>query len=263
MTTQLDTVRVPSQVLTNLINEANSNYGRSKELIVEAYYQALKEDYTQEEAKKLLLDRCKIFGRSTIYACLPEECKGTQGKSRTNITSDKSPNLDKNSAEHEFNTKDMGVVVTSNDEPYTPPIEPVETQSVDCPSSEPAPDVNTAMLNELREEIKEKDKALDEIRREMNTIIAANPNLEKNPDLYKNLREELSRITLENEELKSQIDKPEFVRASDIQDKPEPRKIVPHKRLLEIRSAIIQTGADGDLEFVWDEQGNFVGVNVV
>jgi hypothetical protein len=66
-----------SNALQELIDKANSSFEKGKHYVVLAYEQALKDDYTPQGAKKMLLREIKIFGKSTIYACLPDEAKRT------------------------------------------------------------------------------------------------------------------------------------------------------------------------------------------
>ena len=64
-----------STKLENLFKEINSTFGHAKDLVMEAYNLAIKEKYTPQEAKKLLLDNITVFKKTQIYAYLPPECK--------------------------------------------------------------------------------------------------------------------------------------------------------------------------------------------
>lgn len=216
MTTQLDVVRSPSQVLTNIINEANRNYGRSKELIVEAYHQALKEDFTPDEAKKLLLERCKIFGKSTIYACLPEESKDQTKASAGRVSHNKGvsvPNLEQKS---EVEYEGMGVV----DEATGPAGEEIE---------EEIPDIIDTEKEELKNIVKDKDKAINELRHE-NEVLALRvgaPDLDTRLQIER-LTEEIKKLREENSLLKDN-QPAEIQKASEIvsQEKPKEKLVCP------------------------------------
>jgi hypothetical protein len=67
--------RVPSTKLNMLFTEINSTFGHARDLVLEAYNLAIKEKYTPQQAKKLLLDNITIFKKTQIYAYLPQECK--------------------------------------------------------------------------------------------------------------------------------------------------------------------------------------------
>ena len=75
-----------SEKLTYYLQQINNTFGHAKELIGEAYRIATEEEnYTPEEAKKLLLDNITIFSKRTIYLSLPSECKDmTQQQRRLN-----------------------------------------------------------------------------------------------------------------------------------------------------------------------------------
>jgi hypothetical protein len=66
-----------SDTLQELIDKANSSFRDGKQYVLLAYKQALAEGYTPDGAKKMLLREIKVFGKSTIYAALPDEAKRT------------------------------------------------------------------------------------------------------------------------------------------------------------------------------------------
>ncbi len=66
---------LPSTKLNVLFTEINSTLGHAKELILKAYYLAIQENYSPQQAKQLLLDNITEFKKTQIYAYLPSECK--------------------------------------------------------------------------------------------------------------------------------------------------------------------------------------------
>lgn len=68
-------VRVSDRLAYYLL-QINITFGHAKDLIREAYRIATEEEnYTPEDAKKLLLESITIFSKRTIYSSLPDECK--------------------------------------------------------------------------------------------------------------------------------------------------------------------------------------------
>jgi hypothetical protein len=68
-------VRV-SDRLAYYLQQINITFGHAKDLIREAYRIATEEEnYTPEDAKRLLLENITIFSKRTIYSSLPDECK--------------------------------------------------------------------------------------------------------------------------------------------------------------------------------------------
>jgi len=86
---------VVSGKVQKLIDEANASFGRGKELILAAYEVATNEDgMSSEAAKELLLEKCTLFKKSTIYNWLPGESKRlTRPKKIPELESQKSVNI--------------------------------------------------------------------------------------------------------------------------------------------------------------------------
>jgi hypothetical protein len=64
-----------SDILNELVQKANTSLEQGKYYVALAYKQALKEGFTPQEAKKLLLERITVFSERTIYRGLPDEAK--------------------------------------------------------------------------------------------------------------------------------------------------------------------------------------------
>ncbi|MGI0044983.1 MAG: hypothetical protein ACRD47_14855, partial [Nitrososphaeraceae archaeon] len=65
-----------SDRLSYYFQQINITFGHAKDLIREAYRIATEEEnYTPEDAKRLLLENITVFSKRTIYSSLPDECK--------------------------------------------------------------------------------------------------------------------------------------------------------------------------------------------
>ncbi|MGH9964653.1 MAG: hypothetical protein ACRD5E_07490 [Nitrososphaeraceae archaeon] len=65
-----------SDRLSYYFQQINITFGHAKDLIREAYQIATEEEnYTPEDAKRLLLENITVFSKRTIYSSLPDECK--------------------------------------------------------------------------------------------------------------------------------------------------------------------------------------------
>ena len=73
----------PSTTLLKMIDSINKGYGKLKLVVMEAYNQAILEDFTPEQAKKLLLEKVEFISQTTIYRYLPDEAKGETGRPKS------------------------------------------------------------------------------------------------------------------------------------------------------------------------------------
>jgi hypothetical protein len=116
--------RTLSTQLTDLFLEINITFGKSLELVKKAYDLAIEEGYTPIEAKDLIFKNVAVFGKSTIYKALPEECKTGRGPAKKSIptleySTDRTVEGRLNeepTQEYNFNTEGMGVAITSEDD---------------------------------------------------------------------------------------------------------------------------------------------------
>ena len=136
---------VVSGKVQKLIDQANASYGKAKELIMAAYEIATKEDgMSPDDAKKLLLEKCTIFTKTTIYKWLPEDSKGATrpklAKQHTNIP------------------KEIPHVESPNVSTYQPKIVHKSSDEVEIPQSKPTiieaetvPELENAVANDVKE----------------------------------------------------------------------------------------------------------------
>lgn len=69
-----------SDELQSLIDQANSTFGKAKEIVMAAYSRALDDGFTPQEAKDLLLEKITVFKKSTLYSYIPGEAKSRVGR---------------------------------------------------------------------------------------------------------------------------------------------------------------------------------------
>lgn len=140
-----------SAKLTTLFKEINSTFGHAKDLVLEAYNLAIKEKYTPQEAKKLLLDNITVFKKTQIYAYLPPECKNPV-KQKAGSVSHKS---EVSIPESEQNT------VTEQSDSINGPIAPA--YEADNYLTESQPDISNFTTSEVPTE---KDRLIEELQKE-------------------------------------------------------------------------------------------------
>jgi hypothetical protein len=64
-----------SPKLQELIDNANHNFESAKDIVMDAYNQALREGFSPREAKRILCERIRFFHNRTIRRYLPLEAK--------------------------------------------------------------------------------------------------------------------------------------------------------------------------------------------
>lgn len=124
-----------SDFLQQLIDEANESVETSKTKIWYVYQQALTEDYTPKEAKKLVEEKIVNCSKRYIREVLPEESKQIQDNSidlLKNVEVEQVPRQSINTTSEPAQSPDL-VVVTTNDGG-------TETETSDEASQTPEPE---------------------------------------------------------------------------------------------------------------------------
>lgn len=152
---------------------------------MDSYFKVAKEEgISEDEAKKYLKTK---LPHSTYYKYLPIDISKREYNKSTPVDN----SLTEESSSSESATGSQGEEIEQEVAITPPPEPPVREQ-------------------ELQEELSEKDKALEELRKEVRTLREMVPDEHGNPDQLKRIQESLEQTLEENRELKEVVEKTQW-----------------------------------------------------